>query len=367
MEMWKISEDSKIIQLELGANVISAYSSRRKNPCDILLKQIQDLRLSLAEEYIELPAVDVRDSATLPANEFILYFGVICFRGNFKSENIIQLLRNQAYANCLENRSYEGLMNLFQRGVSDLTARNYQKAIYEFAQAYYCASFTAETRNIMVNALINICGIEFLNQQYDAALQFGDRACVLAMSDNFFDPYLKYYAVTWTGAVLIRKQDWTAATKHFIIAYNVIRQTDENRLNISALSAATQLSMKTQDFAQAAELIDRILDILQTDRSLIVGEDSIIELARLQSRVHKALFSQLMSEYERLHEEYCELSGKFLVHLKNAALNMIYKCGTMAFSCAMGSFFAGSNSFNLQVSLAGNNVKDVNTLTIIDQ
>ena len=77
--MWDISEDSGIIQLELGANVISAYSSKRKSPCDILHKQIIDLRSGLSKEHIELPTVSICHSAFLPANEFILYFGAIFF------------------------------------------------------------------------------------------------------------------------------------------------------------------------------------------------------------------------------------------------------------------------------------------------
>lgn len=364
--MWNISEDSAIIQLELGSNVILAYSSKQKNPCDILFKKINDLQLHLAEARIPFSEVQLRRSTNLPPNEFILYFGAVFIRGNFKSDDILQLLRDQAYANNLENRSYEGIMDIFQTGVRDLAAKSYQKAIYEFAQAYYCASFSGKTRDIMVNALINICGIEFLNQQYDAALQFGERACILAQSSNFFDPYLKYYAAASVGTVLIQQQDWEAAINYFIMAYNVICKTNESSLAIPALSAAAQLCMETQNFAKSAELMDRILDILQADHSLKVGEDFIIELARLHSRVHKALASQLKSEYEQLSEEYCKLSSNFLVQLKSAALNMIYKYGDMTFSYAMGSLFSsGNNSFDLQMTFMGNNVKGVNSLTVV--
>ena len=217
--MWDIDFNSKMIQIEMGDKVISAYSSSKKNACDILLNQIGNLRSQLAGQNIDLPPIALRDSETLPVDAFVIYFGALCINGNYKSDSIPQHLANQACAYHLENNSYDGLTEYFESGVNYLQAKNYQKAIFDFAQSYYCSSFRNDTRNIMVNSMINICGIQFLNQQYDSALLSGQRACVLAISESFYDPYLKYYAAFWTGMVYTQLNNLEQAIRHFELVH----------------------------------------------------------------------------------------------------------------------------------------------------
>lgn len=339
--MWDLAINSNIIQIELGDKVISAYSSSKRQDCDVLRNQIGELRSRLAEEHIDLPIIALRYSDTLPADMFSIYFGALCINGSYKTDHIPQILANQARIYHLEDCSYDGLMQNFQSGVNYLQARNYQKAIYDFAQSYYCSSFRNDTRSIMVNSMINICGIQFLNQQYDSALSSGLRACVLAISDSFYDPYLKYYAASWTGIVYLQLNNLEQAIRHFELAYGVVAQTSESCLSISALSTLVHLYMKAGAYSKSAEGIDAILDILQNDGTLDIDKDFLIQLARFQSQVNKAMVSQLTSEYEQLQAKYAKLSARFLPQLTSFALNVLYKHGFSLLSCAIGSFLGG--------------------------
>ncbi|MCM1541840.1 MAG: hypothetical protein NC121_11315 [Blautia sp.] len=359
--MWDINPDSKIIQIEMGNKVIAAYSSSKKKTCDILLNQIENLRSQLAERGIDLPPIALRNSETLPPDMFNIYFGALCINGRHQTDSITQILADQARGYQLDDNSYNGLLENFESGVNYLQAKNYQKAIYDFAQSYYCSSFRNDTRNIMVNSMINICGIQFLNQQYDSALLSGQRACMLAFAPSFYDPYLKYYAASWTGLIYRQLNNLEEAIRHFGLAYQAVAQTDENCLAVSTLSTLAQLSMDAKNYGQSAELIDRILDLLQTDPSLDIDADFLITLARFQSQVYRAIISQLTEEYAQLQAQYAKLSAKFLPRFKTLALNILYQTGSTVIPCVIGSLIGGS--YNIQLG-SDNSISEKNTIVI---
>lgn len=282
----------------------------------------------------------------------MLYIGVVCVTGNYKTDNILQVMGNCVSAYSLENDSYEEVLEIFQNGMTSLLNRDYQKAIFDFAKAYYCASFRPDTSGIAVNSLINICGIEFLNGRYDDARSYGQRACVLSFTESFYNPYLKYYAAFWTGTVFIQLENPSEAIRHFSLAYQAICHTGENCLVIAALSAMVQLYMQTGNYLESADLIDKILNILQEDKNMDYGSDFILNLARLHSRLYKAVLGKALSEYVALQKEYDEMSRSFLYKMKDYALNLIYRYGDRAVCCALGSFLSGT----LQFSISGSNV-----------
>lgn len=322
--------------------------------------------MQLSKEHISLPAVSVRDNPQLSSDEFVLYFGALKLNGNYINSNIIQILYNCAKEYQPSEFTHDGINNIFQEGVKYLQEKNFQKAIYEFAKAYYCASFSLETRAIMVNSMINISGIQIFNKQYDSALQSGLRACALAISDNFYDPYLKYYSTICTGIVYIHLKNWTAATEYFQLAYDIIKATNENALTISALSVMTQIYMQEYKLTDSAACIDKILDILQEDKTLEFSNDFIIFLARYQTQIYKSLLAQQASDYENLYRKYKKLSTNFLIQLKNCALNIIYESRGIIVPLALGTLLGGDHYFQAQISFGGANIKSVNTLTITE-
>ncbi|MCM1064712.1 MAG: tetratricopeptide repeat protein [Eubacterium sp.] len=359
--MWDMALDSKIIQIEMGNKVIAAYSSSKKRSCDILLSQIGELRAQLAERGIHLPTITLRDSETLPPDMFTIYFGALCINGRRQTDSIPQILAGQACDYQLEDNSYNGLLENFESGVNYLQAKNYQKAIYDFARSYYCSSFRNDTRTIMINSMINICGIQFLNQQYDSALLSGQRAYVLAFSPSFYDPCLKYHAASWMGIIYRRSNNLEEAIRYFELAYRAIAQTDESCLAVSALSTLAQLYMEAKNYGQSAELIDRILDLLQADTSLEVDADFLITLARFQSQVNRAMIRQLTEEYAQLQAQYAKLSARFLPQFKSLALNILYQTGPTVIPCAIGSLMRGS--YHIQLG-RDNSISEKNTVVI---
>ncbi len=360
--MWDIKAGSNIVQIELGSRARSAFSSRWKKEAELLMKYISEIRAQLEKDNIFLPDVKIFDAPPdIPPDDFIIYFGAFFWRGNCKKDDIRQMLLHLAYQHKLEDNSYNGIRELFQRGVGHLEEKNYQKAIYEFAKSYYWASFGAETLDIMINSIINIGGIEFLNQQYDKALACAQRACVLAAADNCYNPYIKYYAAAWAGVVYMQKQDLQEAAEHFMLAYNVISPTNENGLKISVLSTVAQLYMQMEDFFLSAEAVNKILDILQEDKSLEVENDFIIQLARHQANAYKAVIKQQELAYAKLCEEYEKLSQSFCIAVKEGALNFSIKHGTAIAWIAVGSFLFGSGDNQLVFGKA-DDVKQVTNI-----
>ena len=362
--MWDIGTGSKIIQIEIGSKVCSAYSSsKRKKNADILMKLLDDTRMQLANENIILPSIAVTETPDIPEEEFIVFFGAIYQKWNYNKGDIISVLMNLVYNHQLKDNSYTGIRELFQNGVDHLGEKQYQKSIYEFAQAYYCASFNGDTLDIMINSIINICGIEFLNQQYDSALASAQRSCILALDGNCYNPYLKYYAAAWAGVVYMQKQELTEAIRHFAIAYDVISPMNEYGLTLAVLSTLAQLYMQAQDYLQSAEMIDKMLDILQGNESLEVEAEFIIKLARYQSHAYKILIKQQLAEYAELSEKYEKLSQHFLVQVKEMALNFVYKYGRTLACIGLGCLLnktlsatmGGVMNVNIQIALGNQN------------
>jgi len=363
--MWNIDCDSSVVQLELGDNAITAYSSsKKKKTCDILINQIGELRAQLSEQNIFLPYINIRDSQTLPANMFDVYFGAFRFNGDIRTDNILQILANQAFAHHLDDYSYNGLLKVFESGVDCLREGNYQKAIYDFAKSYYNSAFDGAARNIMINSMINICGIEFINQRYESALLSGRRACILAMADSFYDPYLKYYAAAWTGIVYRQMNNLKQAIRHFESAYQVLEQMNENCLKISALSTLAQLHMDAGNYRYSANLMDGILDLLQADDSLNVDKDFLIKMASFQSQVQKAIIQDITEKYGQLQRQYAKLSSKFLPQLGSLAINILCKIGPTIIPCLIGSLMKSNN----QIQFGSNNIiSGENTIVVSAQ
>lgn len=362
--MWDISAGSKIIQIRLGSKVCLAYSSsKRKKNADILIRLIDEMRLQFEQKNIAIQNIVISETSEIPEDCYIVYFGATYQRFDYKNVDIINVLRNLVCQHYLKDNSYEGIRKLFQNGVKHLGEKEYQKSIYEFAQTYYCASFSGDTLDIMINSIINICGIEFLNQQYDSALLSAQRACVLALDGKCYNPYLKYYAAAWAGVVYMQKQELDEAIRHFTIAYDIISSMNENGLMLTVLSTLTQLYMQTQDYLQSVEMIDQMLDILQEDKSLEVENEFIIKLARYQSHAYKVIIKQQLTAYAELSAEYEELSQRVLVRVVEMALNFVYKYGRMFVCIGLGNLLnkafntniGGVMNVNLQVALGSKN------------
>ena len=365
--MWNISMDSNLIQNELGAKAMSAYSSKRNNSGDIFGNGIARLRMLLADKNIALPIVSYSYSKNLAPNEYILFFGATCIRGDYRTQDIIQTIVDYAVEYHLPKYTFDAIENLFRSGIRYLENKKYPEAMSLFQKAYYCSAFDKRTRGIMINSMINICGIQFLNRQNDAALLSGQRACELAFAKDFFDPYLKYHAAEWTGIVLTQQNDWEEARKYFVAAYNAVSKTDSGELAISALSAIVQICMEERDLVSSAAALDKMLDLMQADEIYGSKKDLIIQLARLQANMYRTLFLQCASEYVELSREYHRLLHRFSYKLKEYTLNVVYRYGGMVFGCMMGSFFGGGSSSQNQYSQFGDNIKDSQVVQITEK
>lgn len=353
--VWDITIESSIIQLEIGSKVISAYSSQMfSKKCDILIKKINTLRNELMQDGFILSPINIRDSDKIKPKEYILYFGVYSFKGDYLKNNIIEVIKYYANIHRMNDFSYEKVVGYFNENVKFVENKNYQKAIHEFAKLYYIASLRDDTIDIMVNSIINICGIQFINQQYDNALMSINRACTITMSDSFYNPFLKYYSEIWKGIINLQMNCRKDAIRCFSLAYNAIGNTDENKLKLSTLINLSYIYYQEHDLYNSAKMLELIIDILEKDPSLDFDKSFILNLAMFQSSVYNAYINQISYEYDILNQKFSDYSQKFLVKLKNQALNIFFECGKTFIHVCIGMLL-GADNITAQFSVVGDN------------
>lgn len=341
--MWNV--ESNIIQLELSTKLLKDYSTFSGNNAKKLLDQIGKLRNHLAQKNILLPYINIREEVSLPGNVYVIYFGAFWEIKDSTKDNIVEVLAQLASQYSISDFSCENVMRQFNTGLSELETGDYQKAIYSFAYTYYCSSFDKQNASIMVNSLLNICGIQMINNQFDSALQYGLRACFLVKDDDFYNPYLKYYSEYQTGMILVHKKRFNEALEHFIQAYRHINGLDVSHLSIAALSAIVQLNMIQKHYYNGAKTIDVILDIIQRKHLSDIDNDTIINLAQLQSQLCFAVIEKMECDFAELQQRCIKLSHSLLYRVFDATLNIIQTYGGGILNFALGSFLSGTYQF----------------------
>lgn len=150
--MWDVN--GAIIQIELGDNIIKAFSSSKKRQLDIFFRQMQEFGQNLYnKERIILPQISVRKSTELYSDEFCVYFGNIRHKENYNRISFFNILYYYIKKFNIEDYSYHGVLNVFNRGVDYLIDDNIQNALLEFCKTYYCASFNSDTYSLMIYQL----------------------------------------------------------------------------------------------------------------------------------------------------------------------------------------------------------------------
>ena len=180
--MWDISKS--VIQLEVSSKIAKYYSTFPGLNAKKLLYEIDELRNTFAKMDVVLPSINISIADSLPPDSYILHIGVYHFMRDFKTDKIIEILHAFVSQYTYDNYCKESVTELFNKGVSQLHANNFQEAYSSFANTYYCSSIYKENYDVMVNSILNLCGIEFINQNFD---DFPNR------HDHTFGQFLVWY------------------------------------------------------------------------------------------------------------------------------------------------------------------------------
>lgn len=357
--MWDVG--GALIQLELGSNAIKAFSSEKKETCDLLIQQIGQLRSQLAAHNIPLPPVQIRSEPSLPPDEYVLYMGILFQPGDCRRQSPVNVLSALAQQFHAQEYTYEAIQAIFQLGVAYLMPerRDYHKAVSTFVKAYYCAALGSDTYAIMINCAINICAIQVQNGNLDLALLDARRAVHAALADGFLDPYMKYHALLWLAVVCTQKRDLANALDSFERAFRAVEATGASQLKISALWACAYLAARQGDLARSTNALDRITDILEADQTINCDKGFMIALLKLRAHISSLQTTALGRELERLSGEYEKISRGFLYQAGKAALALVQNVGPVLISACVGSLLDSSYHFASGDIIYGNEVNIV--------
>ncbi|MCD7761781.1 MAG: hypothetical protein LUI14_01020 [Lachnospiraceae bacterium] len=348
--MWDVK--GHLIQLDIGTNAALMFSKSKRHPyqCEKLINAIGELRGKLSVEKIPLSIVDIRVVNSIPPDEYRLYMGFFCLSGSCKQDNVIAEMENWARKLYIKGNRYEVIEEKFMNATEMLLKNNYQKAMFEFTEIYYASVFSPDTYEFMVNSAINLCGIEYMNSNFNNAILYAECAYRMSCDSNFHNPYLKYHAAYWMGVVCICFSDRQyEAIQYFDTAYGRIEKAGEGAMMISALSAMLQVYLKLGEFMKGGETIETMIDIIQTDKDLDYEESLLYELRTIQSAAYKAANIQLADAYNELQKKYAEVSQRFLYKAGNMTLTLIKSYGSILLSGVIGEL----GSANIEIKHNG--------------
>lgn len=334
--MWDIN--GGIIQLELGDNVVKTFSTSKKKFCDILISQVQEFRQNLHNnEGVILPTIDLRNSTELYADEFCVYFGNIRHKENYNHISIFDIIYYYLKKFKIDDYSYQGVLNIFNRGTNHLTDDNIQNALVEFCKAYYCASFDSDAYPLMIMSIINCCAISAFNGCFDDAILAAQKACVLASNNGFYDPKIKHSAYTWLATLNLKTNNNKDALDNLITAYNYISETDYNELKLISLISISNIALDFGDTKLCSEALKYMRPILKMD-NLSLNKDGYNCVIELYSNLAKSL----QEENTELRHELNFISKKFLVKFGEAIIASVRKTGPLLLNSLIVGLVSGN-------------------------
>ena len=362
--MWDISKS--VIQLEVSSKIAKYYSTFPGLNAKKLLYEIDELRNTFAKMDVVLPSINISIADSLPPDSYILHIGVYHFMRDFKTDKIIEILHAFVSQYTYDNYCKESVTELFNKGVSQLHANNFQEAYSSFANTYYCSSIYKENYDVMVNSILNLCGIEFINQNFDSALALGKRACFLSANESFYNPWLKYYSEYSTATILVQKGMLQEALEGYSRAYNYLTclnvVSDVDYLLLTLLSIMVQINIQLNQYYESAELIKRIFCLLQKNNQLCIEKEEIITLALIQAEFYDSAIDKIKSEYMELQNKYTKLYNSLLYGLAELAINVLIKYRNISIPLGFGSLLfdcptqPGRQINVLQLAYKGNNI-----------
>lgn len=363
--MWNIN--GKLIQLEMGSNVIKAYTpADKRNLLDLmfgqsppqagklLFSQEQQLRKVLTEQGIPLPEIEYSLSADIGSNMYRAHIGIVYYLGDYTVENPFNVIVSWLKRFHMRELTSKNISNLLRQGSEKLVKRDIQSSLYDFAQVYYCASLNPEFCTQLVSAALNICAIEAINGKFDDALNSARRACSIANSGGFYDPYLKYHSNNWMAGILAKTNNLADALKCYINAYSVIKETNEQELKISALWNVACLSIQCNNFQQSVQALDMIVDISKNDSRVNLSKEFFTCLYEFKSFILSLTISRLQQDYTVLKRECEKMSSNFLYKIGDTALTIVLKSGPALLGAWAGSLLSGNKI--TQINTSGSNV-----------
>lgn len=363
--MWNV--DGDLLQVEVGSNVVKMFTEKDKRgilkkffgqdpppQAQLLIEYTKKFREVLAEKNVYLPPIKYFDSSELGVNNFKVYVGIEYYEGDITKDNLFDILDFLIQRYQIEDKTKAGIMNIFDQGVHNLIARNYQNAVLDFSKVYYWSSLVDHCEQELVKATLNIAGIELLNYRIENAELSVKRACVIVSKEYYHDPYLRCYTYNFRANLLAKQNKIKDATEYYKLAYDSIKNTADVPLSVNVLFNLATMYLLAQQYQEAADLIDYIVQVIKYNDSF--GKGVLADLYEFRVYLSNLTLASLEDKYQNLLKQYQDLSKNFILKAYDSALAVIVKVGPYVVSTLVGALISGdvTNNFN-QMNNSGTN------------
>ncbi len=363
--MWNV--DGDLLQIEVGSNVVSMFTEKDKRgiinkffgqapppQAQLLIEYTKKIREVLAEKDVYLPPIKYFDSTELNVNDFKIYIGIEYYEGDITKVNLFDILDFLIQRYQIDNKTNKGIKKIFDQGVNNLIARNYQNAVLNFSKVYYWSSLIDNCEQDLVKATLNIAGIELLNYRLENAELSAQRACVIVSKDYFHDPYLRCYSYNFRANILAKQNRINEAMNYYKMAYDSIKNTNDVHLSVNVLFNLATMNLFVQRYHEAADIIDHIVQAIKNNDTF--GKGVIADLYEFRVYLSNLTLVSLEDKYQGLLKQYQDLSKNFILKAYDSALAVIVGVGPYVVSALVGALLSGdvNNTFS-QTSNSGTN------------
>ena len=321
---------------------------------DNLGKATEYLKKELSNDGIILPTVLIQPSAEIPPNVFRITVGIGFNDYDVFADNYLKALEKEIRHMQIPNLTKAGVSQLFNEAIELSSKKQFHDAIDAFMKTYYLSSLI-ESDTVRVASLLNIAGICLLNNKLNEAYATSECAQMLVEKNDFYDPYLKFYAHKAMAYMLALAGKYKASAMLYRQAFIDIRPLNEYKYIIDALYNEVAVLLMTDLYQECANIIDQIFNLAkQTDN---VDKEILLELYEIRVYIANATANELQNSLSQLQAECDRLSRSFILKAEDVILNIISRCGSQLLTFYVGSILGGNtNTYITQNNQSGFNI-----------
>lgn len=302
------------IYIEIGSSVLKKYTAKKSflgpapENAGLLLQGITELRQSLSERGVYLPAIHVTDSEELDSSSYKIHFSNIYLEEAESQKDLLSAISEVAIDINLTAELIDSPEAALQDAYDALLANNYEQAMQRFRQCHILSLlYTSFAKDLFIQSVYNIGYIHFINNQIQSAAFCGHLLLNVIETENYYDPMGRYQVHMFCGEIITLLGDIPTAIDLYEKAYhdldNCRNLYDSNPMAALALwdliCAYHVIGRETS--AACLNCIQNLFDLVYSD------ERSTKDILAKLHYIHAACSDKKIAELE---EEKNWLEGK---------------------------------------------------------
>ena len=328
-----------LIEVELSEAIVKRFTSPQRlfgptpEDCDLLFKDVNQLREYLDANNLFLPRIFFKDSSKLKPDQFRIRCSSWIRTYSLSECTIPNALYNIASTYHLKEMPTPSVVHDFVcEGDRLLESNSFGKAMAAYDQAYYWAMIVNDDvlDDVLfdfINTVTNIGYIFVVNNKISPAVRNGRILADLVEDDNFHDPVIKFQSHIFFANALWMAEERERALQVYALAADDVANYPETGYRVFALwqivSACFALGVETENTCR--HCLIELQDILSQEEN--ASQEIKDQVAALYRNVAERKIEMLERQRFQLFER-CEALQKRL-SLRNTIGNITRYAGNL--------------------------------------